>query len=632
MARFFIEKLVVTGTGKKPSVVEFNDGLNFIVGPSNTGKSLVSESIDYLFGFEPSKNEPFRFDPSFGYDVFTLHTRTPNGTVIFQRKYGATKISISGTDPNFEHGSYSTSRNAKCNISSIWLQMIGIDEPHKILKSQAGKTQQLNWRSFLHMFFIKQDNVARLPSILYNPKVALNMTSTPSKAAALFLMSGEDANEYNVNEDKKIRKAKRTAVIEYIRDTVGRYARRESELLEAQSSLEKYKLFSSEGGLGDLKAEVDAINNEMDELQQQINDNIERSRRLMHDVYAGNSRLAECEIIVDRFIALRGQYQSDIERLTFVIDGSMAYEDLPKRERCPFCDGEIKTHNKATYIESARAELQHIRVHLTELEKAERDIAKEKEAIEEKVKQLEEQKQKIDAEVSIDFTPRMTILKEKLSIFQYAIEINKELTVIQREERNFGADLFEKETEEEPTEIKQDINQFFDLETIQAFQEKLIAILQACHYPGASSARLDLDTFDLEVGGRAKSISNGGGYCGFLNTVVALAMIEFLEEQGAYSPGMLIVDSPMTQLSESEYKAKQDTLVSGLVAYLLGIYSKSTNLDQTSAEQIIIIEHKDRMPILIDQLIDKPHVKIIEFTQDKEHGRYGFLDGVFEYE
>jgi len=38
------------------------------------------------------------------------------------------------------------------------------------------------------------------------------------------------------------------------------------------------------------------------------------------------------------------------------------------------------------------------------------------------------------------------------------------------------------------------------------------------------------------------------------------------------------------------------------------------------------------MPILIDQLIDKPHVKIIEFTQDKEHGRYGFLDGVFEYE
>ncbi len=98
MAKFYIEKLVVTGSGKI-SVIEFSDGLNFIIGPSNTGKSLISDSIDYLFGYEPSKNEPFRFDPSFGYDVFTLHTRTPNGTVIFQRKYGATAISVSGTDP-----------------------------------------------------------------------------------------------------------------------------------------------------------------------------------------------------------------------------------------------------------------------------------------------------------------------------------------------------------------------------------------------------------------------------------------------------------------------------------------------------------------------------------------------------
>jgi len=131
MAMFYFEKLVVTGTGKKPSSIEFSDGLNFIVGPSNTGKSLIADSIDYLFGFEPSKNEVFRFDPSFGYNIFTLHVRTPNGTVIFQRKYGESKISVSGTDPNFEHREYSTSNSAKYNISSVWLQLMGVDEPHK---------------------------------------------------------------------------------------------------------------------------------------------------------------------------------------------------------------------------------------------------------------------------------------------------------------------------------------------------------------------------------------------------------------------------------------------------------------------------------------------------------------------
>ena len=141
-----------------------------------------------------------------------------------------------------------------------------------------------------------------------------------------------------------------------------------------------------------------------------------------------------------------------------------------------------------------------------------------------------------------------------------------------------------------------------------------------------------METFDLEVGGRSKALSNGGGYCGFLNTVVALAMIEFLEEQGAYSPGILIVDSPMTQLSESEYKAKQDTLISGLLDYLLGIYRRDADSARTSAAQIIIIEHKDKMPTLADTFAEASHVKVIEFTQDEKHGRYGFLDGVYQYE
>ncbi len=352
----------------------------------------------------------------------------------------------------------------------------------------------------------------------------------------------------------------------------------------------------------------------------------------MHDIYTGNSRLAERETIAERFSVLRNQYQSDIERLTFVIDGNLAHTALPKRERCPFCDGAIQSKDNVSYIDASRAELKHIRIHLTELEKAERDVSKEMSALQARVSGLEEQKRQIDAEVTSTLTPRLAELKEKLRLFRYIIEINKELDVIQNEERGLNADLFERENEEEPTDVKHDINQFFDLETVQAFQEKLIEILQACHYQGAGSARLNMETFDLEVGGRAKAISNGGGYCGFLNTVVALAMIEFLEEQGAYTPGLLVVDSPMTQLSESEYKNKQDTLISGLLNYLLGIYRKDIGAARTSAEQIIIFEHKDRMPTLVDKLGDAQHAKVIEFTQDKEHGRYGFLDGVFEYE
>jgi len=48
--------------------------------------------------------------------------------------------------------------------------------------------------------------------------------------------------------------------------------------------------------------------------------------------------------------------------------------------------------------------------------------------------------------------------------------------------------------------------------------------------------------------------------------------------------------------------------------------------------QIIIIDQKEKLPILDTVTEGKPHVKVIEFTVVKNKGRYGFLDGVFNHE
>ena len=44
----------------------------------------------------------------------------------------------------------------------------------------------------------------------------------------------------------------------------------------------------------------------------------------------------------------------------------------------------------------------------------------------------------------------------------------------------------------------------------------------------------------------------GGGFCGILNSVVLLAIREVLYESGAHTPGILILDSALTQLSETQ--------------------------------------------------------------------------------
>jgi DNA repair exonuclease SbcCD ATPase subunit len=111
---FRIESLRIKGPGKEPAVVDFKPGINFIIGPSNTGKSLIVDAIDYAFGYQPKKNNNhYRLGIATdnGYEELTLSLATENGLVNLTRKFGDTKIRVDATDPDFESGTYSISAN-----------------------------------------------------------------------------------------------------------------------------------------------------------------------------------------------------------------------------------------------------------------------------------------------------------------------------------------------------------------------------------------------------------------------------------------------------------------------------------------------------------------------------------------
>lgn len=59
MSRFRITKIAASGEKVEYSSVSFEDGVNFIVGPSNTGKSYVISCIDFMFA---GKEVPFSKD------------------------------------------------------------------------------------------------------------------------------------------------------------------------------------------------------------------------------------------------------------------------------------------------------------------------------------------------------------------------------------------------------------------------------------------------------------------------------------------------------------------------------------------------------------------------------------------
>jgi hypothetical protein len=631
MAKFLIEKLTVSGEGNEPSVIEFKEGLNLLVGDSNTGKTLVIECINYLLGFKEEKRKPpFRLNKDFGFDQFELVVRTANGVIVFKRKRDATKIFIdsTSTDPNFEVGAYSIDHTTAKNINAIWLRLMGIEKPHQILATQNGAKNALTVRAMLHMFLIEQDYSSRPTSVFLKPGNYLS--DPPSKAIMLFLMTGQDADKEETQDDKRIRAAKRTAIVEYINDTLSRLYKREKDVLNQQG----------EGNI-DFDEVISAVKNEITAVQVQITDAIAQSRQLMERIYEYNGRLSECETIAERFAILRGQYDSDIERLTLIFEGCSHSNDLPENKTCPFCDGEIEKQDEPLYLEAVRADLSHIRIHLTELEKAERDVESERVGITNGIRQLEAQKETVDALVSDDLTPRLTLLQTRLDDYRRAVELSRELKIIQDDERFFSGEIDRIEQAAKNPNVKYDVVQYFDDEQKIKFNERLKTILEACHYEGFASARLNWkESFDLEIGGKPKSMMAGGGYCGFLNAVVALAFLEYLENYGAYSPGFLIVDSPLSQLSESGLEELSKTKREGFFNYLLSGQNIGINEDSEDSpadesrqssdpfrKQVIIAEHPDKVPSFV---IDHPDANVIVFTKDKtKDSRYGFLDGVY---
>ena len=197
MSNFYIERLIVTGNGKEPAILKFQKGLNIVCGPSDTGKSYVLECIDYLFG-----SDKIRFDRNTGYDWVKLIIATENGRITFERQLDTKKIEVHSTDRDFKSGSYGIS-GKKNNISDLWLQLIGIDEEHHIIKNSRFEKQRLTWRTFSHMFLIKETNVFQEQSIIL-PKQ--NTASTAALSALLFLISGIDFAEVVPLEEKRLKK------------------------------------------------------------------------------------------------------------------------------------------------------------------------------------------------------------------------------------------------------------------------------------------------------------------------------------------------------------------------------------------------------------------------------------------
>lgn len=588
---FYIERIIVTGSGKTDSIIELSNGVNIIYGPSNTGKTYIVKCIDYMFG---SEREPI--DISTGYQYIKIIVRTQCGTITMSRKIGENKIEVSSKDNNVLSGKYATKAsrtNYDKTINSVWLSLIGINDLHLVISNENYKKQILSWRTFSHMFMLTETKIISEYSAILSGR---DTSNTAVIASLIFLLSGQDFAETETKDTKEIKEAKKNAVKAYINKELFRLSERNQELL-AQLK---------ENPNIDIAVEIEKIMAEISTNEKRINSSIEENQKILAQLYEKNENLSECNVLLNRYDELTTQYDADLKRLNFIVDGE-ANLNASFSTHCPFCDGEVVVKKNQNYIDAAKSDYKKIKLQAKDLESASKELRSEKLSLEQEIGTLMAKKKSMEELIEKELKPQVFNLKEKLSAYKDAIECQKEIDILKKLSEQKTADMIENDTDEE-SELKFKVKEHLDYSFINELSNGIKSFLENCNYDNLLSVIFDKADMDIVINGKKKS-SNGKGYNAYFNSAVAIVLSRYMESKAKYSPDFLVLDSPILSLKENETKKPSETMRNTLFENIV---------DNQKGIQTIVIENE------IPE-INYKDANIIHFTKEKNNGRYGFL-------
>lgn len=589
---FFIKRVGLKGS-LGDSYLDIKNGLNVIYGSSNTGKSIIVECIDYALG-----DKDYNIDLE-GYDTVYLILSHEDGDITIYRKLGKGTVDIESNNRHVPNGHYSIKKNHNNKevlfLDDFLLELNGIPRRQPIVVSQKWAKQDFTFRTCLHSFIVKQEDIIRRES----PYLPHNNIAQPSyKSGLLYLWLGENFIDSEDRDNILTRRLKKSAIEGYINELMDKIKNEHPNLEE------------------EAKEKTDEIEKEINSTLERISENenllsnlFGDARILANEIYQIDSSIAEYESLLTKYNALNTQYEADIKRLTLVIEGE-AHHIGEEEMTCPFCNGKLEKSIKTSCIEAAQQEIIKLVPKIN-------DLSSTIDAINENLVNLkitrEEASNKRKSVLSrINYEIKPLISKLKKDIEDYKEKIKK----IEEAKTLLGQTVLYKDkiTELQNKEVKNK-NELFDVMShydviIPKLEEEYSRLLKKAnyHYKG----KLEFRNFDYEINGKPKR-TQGQGFRAYLNALAVLALYNSLWKEGVYPIPFLAMDSPIQSLVEKETVPFNESMRTGLFECLK---------EATKEKQIIVIENK------IPEGLDLTDVNVVEFTKDETTGRYGFAQKI----
>lgn len=593
---FYLKKFILTTKKGEKAYVDLQPGLNIVHGPSNTGKSLIVDCVDFMYGGDPEKliENPIEFTN------VTLIVDVDGKPLTLSRDIGSNEIEVSGNIDGIKNGSYKTSR-ATQSIYQFWLKLMGIDEEVHVVMKKDMSPQKLGIRTFIHTFLIKESRMASNNSVLKSGEGYNKNIPIPTIMSLIYLMTGITYTKGEKVKGDKIRDAENDAIKNFVDrslHSIGMQKVAAMNIPEDEISPEELQL------------KIESVKKEINEAEQSIDRLTSENRTLADAVIQIDQQVTEAKVLRNRYHSLMTQYESDIKRLTFIAEGDLHKELLPQLDHCPFCNGELPKEKEESCVEAAIAEVGKIELQIKDLLSAEEHLDEEIEELSLLRNEKEEARRNVQRQIRAVLEPKLTELHNDLNGFRVALGRQK------------VADIFDQVADTICTEMEETLDNDATLDVdvrgkIKEFiasplSDLLTSILKNVDYEEFVKATFDVDSCDVKVNGVKKAVQ-GQGYSSYLNAIMAIAIQEMLIKANHYKTNLLVMDSPILSLAEKQKvgdKMASDRMKAGLFRYMD---------KHTQGYQAIVVEN-------FIPNIKYENANLIEFTKDPNRGRYGLVE------
>ncbi|MFC8360107.1 hypothetical protein ACFUIY_09520 [Streptomyces griseorubiginosus] len=597
--------LTYAGMGRETASVVFDPRLTIVYGASDTGKSFVTESIDYMLGARKLSLIP----EAEGYSQILLGIALPDASVItLMRAPESGRVSVFDDDvrdlvyrsPDLVLSAQHSPRTTR-NLSRYLMERIGLDGA-LLATNDAGATKLAGFRDLLHLCLISETRMVSKVSPVLRTSGTSGQTAHKSALKLLLTGAGEQPSPSGLNQaQRRVHKGKISLLDELILGLQRQLASREANQSQLQQQLRRL--------LEHQDTRAQSLRDVTRRHAQAASDRATLSVALAR--YA--QRLAETDDLLGRFELLRAQYESDLARLGMVSEaGSLLgyFRSGP----CVFCGAEPH-HQQAGHDamettalhQAVTAESTKTRTLLADLLVTIEDLRSQRAYVAEDHAVHAAQAEQADAEIA-------RIEREELSPLQD--EVAEVMATRSRLENELGLHARIEELEDVRAQLVSEEAQpggqpsrGIPAATLTGFDRAIERTLDAWRVR-REEVTYDQHTAELYVGERSRS-GHGKGMRAVLHAAFTTALADYGLEHRRSHPGFIVLDSPLVTFREPGVRETdlRQSVPEHFYRHLLS----------TFRGQAIVVENTDPPADVLDQ------GQVYMFSREAHGQRFGFF-------